>query len=85
MSNIRTLNYEEQPFTVFGKLCFLLEQENPSDRDCAECGYDCFLSDIGVPQIGNHCIFIVTVKSSFSGMTSYQLLCVLDNENVILK
>lgn len=53
---------------------------------------ECFLSDIWAPQISNHCISISSHSYSKEQplrydcyTTSFQLLCVMDNEKVILK
>ncbi len=58
----------------------------------AECVCDCFLSDIWVTQISNHCISIPSYSYSKEQLlrydccsTSFQLLCVMDNKKVILK
>lgn len=72
-------------------MLFLLDQ-GTFQTACAKCVCDSFLSDIWVPQISNHCISIPSHSYSKEQplrydcySTSYQLLCVMDNEKVILK
>lgn len=71
--------------------CVLLDQGTlQTARAGSVC--ECVLSDIWMPQISNHCISIPSRGYSKEQplrydcySTSFQLLCVMDNEKVILK
>ena len=64
-------------FVWFGKKWGFLLDQGTLQTARAECVCECFLSDIWLPQISNHCISthpaIVTVKSSLSGRTAAAL------------